>query len=232
MRGGPFAGPNVRCQGGCRCRIGAGRGSRARILGRRAPPQPLMERPMLLPIGDRGLPRIAILGAGYVGVTTAVAFAEKGHLVVLVGTDPQKVACLEKGQVPFYEPGVSAAFAKVRRRGAIEVADDVTVASPSFGVAVLCVGTPSREDGSIDLEESRSGCVGPGQECVGTPAPVAPSVHDGSRSAGDFTLRRTSGCPAVAAPSAGTRGPAMRLFGPSRSVLPSRRFAEGHPDVH
>lgn len=55
--------------------------------------------------------KTAVVGAGYVGVATAVGLAESGHHVVLVKQDPDRLATLSDGRIPFHEPGLPEAYA-------------------------------------------------------------------------------------------------------------------------
>ncbi len=97
--------------------------------------------------------RICVVGAGYVGLTAAACFAALGHEVRCVEQDPGRLGTLLRGRIPIYEPGleelVGAGLASGRLRFTGEMADAIAGAS----VALLCVGTPPREDGHPDLRQ-------------------------------------------------------------------------------
>jgi UDPglucose 6-dehydrogenase len=92
--------------------------------------------------------RVAVVGAGYVGLATAVGLASLGHTDALVEIDPRTTASLEAGRLPIHEPGMDDAFAAVRADGRLTVANAVPADAT---VAFVCVGTPIDEAGRIDL---------------------------------------------------------------------------------
>ncbi|HVL88279.1 MAG TPA: UDP-glucose/GDP-mannose dehydrogenase family protein [Candidatus Thermoplasmatota archaeon] len=94
--------------------------------------------------------RIAIVGAGYVGTCTGVAFAEQGHDVVLVDADPSRVAALAAARPPFHEPGLPEALASLARSKRLTATTQLPAAVRGADAVFLCVGTPSRKDGSLD----------------------------------------------------------------------------------
>ncbi|MFO8052264.1 MAG: UDP-glucose/GDP-mannose dehydrogenase family protein [Thermoplasmatota archaeon] len=93
---------------------------------------------------------VSVIGTGYVGLTTGVALAELGNQVVLVDVVPEKLAAIEKGKAPFYEPGVDKLLSKNISEGRITVSSDTSLAVKGAEVTFISVGTPSREDGSMD----------------------------------------------------------------------------------
>jgi len=96
---------------------------------------------------------VCIIGTGYVGLVTGTCFAEIGHDVVCVDTDPDKIARLKKGDIPIYEPGLSDLVLKNVAEGRLSFATDISeVARSTHDFYFLAVGTPSRdEDGAADL---------------------------------------------------------------------------------
>ncbi len=92
---------------------------------------------------------LGILGAGWVGLTTAACFAELGHRVVVRDVLPGRVAALANGEVPFHEPGLAELLARNRDRVhfTLEMADVVS----STEVVFVCVGTPTTYSGDADL---------------------------------------------------------------------------------
>ena len=105
--------------------------------------------------------KISIIGCGYVGCVTGVCFADLGHDVVLVDVDPAKVRAIGAGQSPIYEPGLEDLIRKNRDR--ISATTDLRVAVGSTDITFVAVGTPSREDGAIDLSYILTACEEIGQ---------------------------------------------------------------------
>lgn len=94
--------------------------------------------------------RISVIGAGYVGLVTGACFAEIGHQVLCTDNDAPKIATLESGKVPIYEPGLDGIIEKARRAGRLSFSADVTRAVAS-DVLFICVGTPPLPSGDADL---------------------------------------------------------------------------------
>ena len=96
--------------------------------------------------------RIAMLGAGYVGLVSGACFAEFGVEVCLVDTDAAKVAGLREGRVPIYEPGLDRLVEDNAREGRLRFTTDLSAAMAGADAVFLAVGTPSRRgDGHADL---------------------------------------------------------------------------------
>jgi UDPglucose 6-dehydrogenase len=95
---------------------------------------------------------ITVVGAGYVGLTTAVCLAKVGHRVHCVDIMPEKVARIGAGNVPFHEPGLQRILQTVLDSGVLRATADVETAVLSSEVTFICVGTPSVESG-IDLAQ-------------------------------------------------------------------------------
>jgi len=93
---------------------------------------------------------IAIVGLGPVGLCSGVAFATQGHRVVAVDIDSKRRQEIARGKPPFYEKGIEAALRKVLRQKRFSVAETMEEAIGPSTVVFLCVGTPSRSDGSMD----------------------------------------------------------------------------------
>lgn len=101
---------------------------------------------------DGPAPRIAVLGTGYLGATHAVAMAQLGMEVVGVDTDPNKVAMLTAGKVPFYEPGLPELLTEQLATGRLRFTTDVAEAVGWADVHFVCVGTPqSKTSHAADL---------------------------------------------------------------------------------
>src|SRR3712207_4803194 len=96
--------------------------------------------------------RIAMLGAGYVGLVSGACFAEFGVEVCLVDTDAAKVTGLREGRIPIYEPGLDRLVEDNAREGRLRFTTDLQEAVRGADAVFLAVGTPSRRgDGHADL---------------------------------------------------------------------------------
>lgn len=94
---------------------------------------------------------IGIIGTGYVGLVTGSCLAEVGHKVLCIDIDPQKVAMLNAGEVPIYEPGLDVLMARNVREGRLRFSLDLDEAVRTCTTLMLCLPTPPDEDGSADL---------------------------------------------------------------------------------
>jgi UDPglucose 6-dehydrogenase len=96
--------------------------------------------------------RIAMIGAGYVGLVSAACFAEFGHEVVCVDKDAEKIQALKRGEMPIFEPGLSQLVQSNVREGRLSFSLFLAGAVERAQVAMIAVGTPSRRgDGYADL---------------------------------------------------------------------------------
>ncbi|MFE9604854.1 UDP-glucose dehydrogenase family protein [Streptomyces hokutonensis] len=90
--------------------------------------------------------RLTVIGTGYLGATHAACMAELGHEVLGVDVDPDKVAALQAGRVPFHEPGLPELIAKHTASGRLRFTTDYAAAGAFADVHFVCVGTPQRQD--------------------------------------------------------------------------------------
>lgn len=95
--------------------------------------------------------KIVVCGLGYVGVTVAACMLRKGATVVGVDVNPQKVEIANAGRSPVKEPGIHETFARARAENRLTAATTLGGALADADIVVACVGTPSREDGSLEL---------------------------------------------------------------------------------
>ena len=95
---------------------------------------------------------ITIFGSGYVGLVTGACMAEMGNHVVCYDIDEAKIARLNDGEVPIYEPGLDAYIARNMESGRLEFTTDVRKAVDHGLFQFISVGTPPDEDGSADLK--------------------------------------------------------------------------------
>jgi UDPglucose 6-dehydrogenase len=96
--------------------------------------------------------KIAVVGSGYVGLVTGVCLADFGHDVICIDKDQGKIAALEQGVVPIYEPGLSELVNANVAAGRLSFTTDLPSAVAKAEVVFIAVGTPSRRgDGHADL---------------------------------------------------------------------------------
>ena len=95
--------------------------------------------------------KIAVIGTGYVGLVAGAGFADMGSDVVCADIDAAKIAMLERGEIPIYEPGLEKLLAHNVREGRLTFTTDVPAAVAGSAVVFLAVGTPPLPDGSADL---------------------------------------------------------------------------------
>ena len=107
-------------------------------------------RPGTLPTVVSASPsRVAVFGAGYVGLVTGACFAELGHSVVVRDVIPERIAALQRGEVPIYEPGLEELIARNGER--LRFTDDVGEAIDGADFVYIAVGTPPTYSGDADL---------------------------------------------------------------------------------
>lgn len=96
--------------------------------------------------------RIAMIGTGYVGLVSGVCLSDFGHDVVCVDNNPDKIAALEAGRVPIYEPGLDDLLARNVASGRLSFTQDLAGAVAEADAVFIAVGTPTRRgDGHADL---------------------------------------------------------------------------------
>ena len=93
---------------------------------------------------------IAIFGLGYVGSVSAACLAAGGHRVVGVDVDSRKLDMIRRGQAPVAEPGLDELLGRMVAAGRITVTEDTAAAVAQASVSLVCVGTPSLRNGSLD----------------------------------------------------------------------------------
>jgi GDP-mannose 6-dehydrogenase len=96
--------------------------------------------------------RISVFGLGYVGCVTAACLAELGHEVIGVEVDPLKVDSINRGSSPFYEAGLTDLISKNVNAGSLRATLFDANAVAESDLALICVGTPSNSDGSVNLD--------------------------------------------------------------------------------
>ncbi len=96
--------------------------------------------------------RITVIGGGYVGLVTSACFAELGHSVRCLESDPEKVSMLKSGTMPIQEPGLAEIWGTHAVSGKLSVTDNPVEALSATEFIYIAVGTPESSDGSANLE--------------------------------------------------------------------------------
>ena len=120
---------------------------------------------------------LSVVGCGYLGATHAACMSSLGFTVIGVDTDPNKVAMLQRGELPFYEPGLDTLLADQMKTGRLNFTTDFSAVKDA-DVHFVCVGTPQSKDGlAADLTYVRSAV-----------AEIAPYLKGGSLVVGKSTV--------------------------------------------
>ncbi len=131
---------------------------------------------------------VAVIGTGYVGLVAGACLAETGNDVVCADIDETKIALLNGGDIPIYEPGLEPLVARNLRAGRLRFTTDVPEAIRTSDIIFIAVGTPPDEDGSADLQHvldvARTiGREMNGEKIVGTKSTVPVGTADKVREA-------------------------------------------------
>jgi UDPglucose 6-dehydrogenase len=103
--------------------------------------------PAVTPPSGAPRPRLTFLGAGYLGATYAICFAELGYDVLAVDIDAPRIAKLSDGEVPFHEPGLDELLRKSLSSGRLKFTTSYEEVAEFGDIHFICVGTPQRADG-------------------------------------------------------------------------------------
>ena len=121
--------------------------------------------------------KLSVVGCGYLGATHAACMSSLGFEVIGVDTDPEKIALLSKGELPFYEPGLDSLLASEITTGRLTFTTDFSAVADA-DVHFICVGTPQSKDGlAADLTYVKSAVVA-----------IAPHLKKGSLVVGKSTV--------------------------------------------
>ena len=102
--------------------------------------------------------KLSVFGLGYVGCVAAACLAEAGHDVVGVDVNPTKVEIINSGKSPIIEDGISELMAKVVASGHLSATTDSARAIRDSDISLVCVGTPSNQNGSLHLRHVEQVC--------------------------------------------------------------------------
>ena len=95
--------------------------------------------------------KLAVIGSGYVGLTSGACFADMGSSVICVDKDERKIQMLKAGEIPIYEPGLEAMVHRNVEAGRLSFTTNLKEAVEQALILFIAVGTPPDEDGSADL---------------------------------------------------------------------------------
>jgi UDPglucose 6-dehydrogenase len=120
--------------------------------------------------------RLAIIGTGYVGLVTGTCFAELGNDVICLDNDAEKIARLNRGESPFYEPQLLEMIVRNQHAGRLSFSSDVNAAVAASDIIFIAVGTPMGEDGHADLSAVRAVAAAIGRALNGPKIVVSKST--------------------------------------------------------
>ena len=103
--------------------------------------------------------RVVVVGLGYVGSVCSACLAERGHDVVGVDTSTFKVDCIRRGESPIVEKGLPELIGRAVKDGRLTATTRIAEAMPGADIVLVCVGTPSADDGSLDLTHVKRACA-------------------------------------------------------------------------
>jgi UDPglucose 6-dehydrogenase len=140
--------------------------------------------------------KVAVIGTGYVGLVAGTGFADFGSHVTCVDIDSVRVAELEKGVVPIYEPGLEDLISRNSSRGRLRFTTDLASAVAGAQVIFIAVGTPQGDDGRADLDQVMTaaraiGAALTGWAVIATKSTVPVGTADRVRAAVAETARGT-----------------------------------------
>jgi len=102
--------------------------------------------------------KLSVFGIGYVGCVSAACFAKEGHDVISVDANRVKVEIVNSGKSPIVEPDIDELIGKVVREGRLRAVTDAIEAVKGSEMSLVCVGTPSQPNGSLDLSHIERVC--------------------------------------------------------------------------
>ena len=171
--------------------------------------------------------KITVVGTGYVGLVTGTCFAETGNDVMCVDCDQSKIDMLRRGEIPIYEPGLAELVERNATAGRLLFHTDLAAAMADAKLVFLGVGTPSAEDGSVDLSALWAVVeqLAPhlGEDCI---VVLKSTVPVGTNSAVTARLKKLTGrdCDVASNPEFLKEGAAIDDFmKPDRVVVGARR---------
>ena len=95
---------------------------------------------------------ITVIGTGYVGLVTGACLADAGNNVFCLDLDENKIARLNQGEIPIFEPGLEPIVQRNREAGRLRFSTDIAASVAHGELQLIAVGTPPGEDGSADMQ--------------------------------------------------------------------------------
>src|SRR5687767_9168306 len=95
---------------------------------------------------------VTVIGTGYVGLVTGACLADAGNTVFCLDLDEAKIARLNRGEIPIFEPGLEPIVRRNRNAGRLRFSTDVAASVAHGELQLIAVGTPPGEDGSADMQ--------------------------------------------------------------------------------
>jgi len=102
--------------------------------------------------------KLSVFGIGYVGCVSAGCFAKEGHNVIAVDVNPTKVGIINEGRSPIVEPGIAEVIAAAVAGGRLSATTDSSEAVRQSEMSLICVGTPGKANGSLNLDYVKRVC--------------------------------------------------------------------------
>src|ERR687892_145649 len=95
---------------------------------------------------------VTVIGTGYVGLVTGACLADAGNTVFCLDLNAEKIAALNAGEIPIFEPGLEPIVKRNRDAGRLQFSTDVAKSVAHGELQLIAVGTPPDEDGSVDMQ--------------------------------------------------------------------------------
>ena len=102
--------------------------------------------------------RVSVFGLGYVGSVSAACLAQNGHEVIGLDVNPEKLTMVSSGRAPVIENGLDSLIREAVNRDSVRVTSDSRAAIHDSDVSIICVGTPSNKNGSLNLQYMKDVC--------------------------------------------------------------------------
>ena len=170
--------------------------------------------------------RVTVIGAGYVGLTTAACLAKLGHSVTCIERRKDRLTLLGAGKATFHETGLEALLQAGLTSGRLRFSSTLTTAGPLTDLLILAVGTPPAEDGSADLGALRLAAINVAPLLpVACPVMIRSTVPPGTAAMIEATLEESGQIDprVISCPEFLREGTAVRnFFDPTRIVIGAR----------
>src|SRR6267142_6159807 len=138
---------------------------------------------------------VTVIGTGYVGLVTGACLADAGNNVFCLDLDERKIARLNAGEIPIFEPGLEPVVKRNEAAGRLSFSTDVPASVAHAELQLIAVGTPPGEDGSADLQHvlAAARAIGrhmSGYKVIATKSTVPVGTADKVRNAVDEELKK------------------------------------------